>query len=535
MKRIFRQYLSCAVVMGGALSFVSCRSQSGDGDNGVARGKIETAFYAASANSGVPVRMMLAVAYLESGLRPQPQSAKYTLSDTQVVEQNIAFGETAFGLSLKGLGLGSDPGAPSSLEVQVAAYGNLLKDATKGVALPPNAVTSEEKIRWIWRLAEIHRGNQRQNKNLLAIFSKEMIQILNSGFSVRDVLTGEIVTLEKEATPIEESQLPANFRQDLSLYTYTADIGPAYLFSLKAAKPSDIMNHPVRVEVIHCPLSLSACLNLQTMDSANFAPMGAHYVLPSSPAVSPGILQMARHDMSLELIDSNGVNERVTDRIVIMLTGQSGRYVGGIRTYANPMWLNDYQLRLLGSTVDAVCTSLASRHGVDFAKCKTANVEGGLTFRSQPVGAYRWGDISEFDEAIFYPYVESGVGLSATAVMSVEGGHRSIEAGTNFRLNIQFQPEARRVELERLVRCDGADQRVVWEAVDSKPVQNVSSKSIEMMWYDAGPNGNGDQFFRAKVTGSGGKFLGWALQQIQLKNFEKDPQIEGISKACLQD
>lgn len=533
MKRIYYSALICAVL---AVPVLQGCGRKGNSSSGPSRGKIESSFYTASSESGMPVRMIMAVAYLESGLRGESQSATY-LTGNQSEERSIGLSESAFGFSLGELtlALGEGGKTPTTLDEQIVAYGKFMKQRLKDSGLPANAVTTEEKLRWIWKLAEIHRGKERQNRNLWSLFAQEMMQILNAGFTISDPGLDEKIILEKEPVAMTVEQFPANYRQDMTLDTYRADIRPAYLFSLKSPSPSDVMNYPKRIEVVHCPLTLSACLSLQTKDSSQYAPLGAHYVIPSNSQIGPGILQMSRHDESIELVTTSGTTERVTDRIVIMLTGFSGRYVRGIRSYANPMWLNDYQLRLLGAAVNEICGSLERSQRVNFSKCMTPDSPEGITFRTQPVGTYRWGDISEFDEGVFYPYLSSVEGILSTTALEVEGGNSVVEAGANFRINVKFQPTARRVELERLVRCDGEDKRVVWESVDNKPVRNVSNRVIDMNWYDAGPNYNGEQFFRAKVTGENGKFLGWAIQQVNLKNFGKDGQGEGISKACFRN
>ena len=60
-------------------------------------------------------------------------------------------------------------------------------------------------------------------------------------------------------------------------------------------------------------------------------------------------------------------------------------------------------------------------------------------------------------------------------------------------------------------------------------------KDFEKKWYDAGPNGTGDQFFRVKANGEGGKFLGWATKKVQLKGFDKNDVPVAPSKYCLRN
>lgn len=511
----------------------ACGNRGKSDDDSPARGKIEGAFYTASSESGVPVRLMMAVGYLESGLQSTRSSATYVASADNRLgsQQTIDFGDSAFGLSLEELGVDKDSNS-AALETQIRAYGKYLKTQLKGKSLPANAVTPEEKMRWISQLAAIHHGGDDQHRNLWAIFAQEMISTLNKGFEVRDSDSGEILKLEKETPEINRDQLPQNLKQDLALDTYHADIRPAYLFSLTSSQETTAINHPKRVEVIHCPFSLTVCIDLQQHHRDGRARMMAHYIIPRDDSSGPGVLQMARQDESVLLTDTNGTLQTVSDRIVVMMTGNSGRYVDGVRTFANPQWLTDYQLRLLGAVVTEVCSVLERTEKVNKPECLTPGGDNGVLFRNQPASNYRWGDISDFDESIFYPYITNGSG-SFSATIETSDGRTIYDAGTQFTLTVKFQAAARRVEVERLVRCGNDARKMIWEPNGYPAVKNVTSKSFDMTWYDSGPNANGDQFFRAKVFGEGSKFLGWATQQIQLRNIQKDATNDGASKYCL--
>ena len=534
MKRpSFVRYAAVTVCL---FQLTACGKGGSGDDDSPARGKIESAFYTASSTSGVPLRMMMAAGYLESGLQAEHSSATYLASGaSQGSQENIDFGDSAFGLSLDDLGIAKDPNS-SALETQVVAYGKYLKERMKSSSLPINAVTPEEKLRWIWKLAEIHHGGDDQHRNLWTVFAQEMISIMNKGFEVRDPVSGELIKLEKESPEINRDQLSQNLKQDLTLDTFPSDIRPANLFSLTSTRASDVINKPKRVEVIHCPFSLTVCIDMQEKHHDGTARLMAHYIIPRDDQGSPGVLQMARHDESLLVTDTNGQLETVSNRIIVMLAGSSGRYVDGARTFANPQWLGDYQLKLLGAVVTEVCRVLErSPEGVNKNTCMTPGVDGGVTFRNQPASNYRWGDIADFDESIFYPYISSSSG-SFTATLETGDTKTVYDAGAQFSLVVKFQAAARRVEVERLVRCANDTRRMIWEPVGYMPVRNVTSKSFDnLTWYDAGPNGNGDQFIRAKVFGDGSKFLGWATQQIQLRNVQKDTSSDGVSKYCLRN
>lgn len=536
MKQTLSSFVRFAALTIGLCQLSACGKGGKGDDDSPARGKIESAFYTASSTSGVPLRMMMAAGYLESGLQAERSSVTYLASGEahQGSQESIDFGESAFGLSLDALGLAKDPNS-AALETQVVAYGKYLKERVKPGSLPANAVTPEEKLRWIWKLAEIHHGGGDQQRNVWTIFAQEMISILNRGFEVRDPVSGEIIRLEKETPEINREQLSQNLKQDLTLDTFPADIRPANLFSLTSSRVSDVENHPKRVEVIHCPFSLTVCIDMQQKHRDGTARLMAHYIIPSDDQGSPGVLQMARHDESVLVSDTNGELETVSNRIVVMMAGNSGRYVDGTRAYANPQWLGDYQLKLLGAVVSEVCRVLERSKDINKNTCMTPGVDGGVTFRNQPASNYRWGDISDFDESIFYPYISSTAG-SFTATLETGDMRTAFDAGSQFSLVVKFQAAARRVEVERLVRCPNDQRRMIWEPVAYMPVKNVMSKSVDnLTWYDAGPNGNGDQFIRAKVFGDSSKFLGWATQQIQLHNVQKDSNSDGPSKYCLRN
>lgn len=515
------------ILIGSVALSVGCGGKQSTDRSGVTLTPVEQAFVDASLTSGVPARMLMASVFVESGLRADRSSALYAEGD-HFTDKAPARGESAVGFSFAELGLSSD--AP--LTEQISAYAKLLKSKLSGLNLKSSSVTAEEKMRWIWALAKAHRGQDAQ-QNLLSVFSKELISVLNKGFSVQSG-DGVIARLEKEGTPLREDDLPENYRQDLQLDMYRADIRSAYLFSLARGNPSDGINAPLSVEVVHCPFSLSTCIELQYTQSTDSVPMGAHYIIPSSDQEVPGVLQFAHHDEVVSLVAGDGTVERVNNRIIVMLAGLSGRYKEGRRTFAEPMWMTDFQLRNLGVAINEICSLLSRSNGVNLDECRSVGGSKGLAYRIQRNESFHWGDIADFDETIFGPYILSSdhIAANTSLTLSPEGQQ---QAGSIFRLTAGFQITTRRVELERLVRCSSTDQRVVWEPVDQRQVRNATNHAFENVWYDAGPNGTGDQFFRVKATGEGGRFMGWSLKRVQMRSFEKDSVPEAPSKYCLRN
>jgi hypothetical protein len=340
--------------------------------------------------------------------------------------------------------------------------------------------------------------------------------------------------MEREGSILREQDLAENYRQDLQLDMYHSDIRSGYLFSLTRDDSHSTVNHPKKIEVIHCPFSVSTCIQMQDEMSTEVARFGAHYLIPATDTLVPGITQFVHHNESVFLTSGAGTLEEVSDRVVIMLAGLSGRYSDGQRSYADPMWLSDFQLRLLGVAVSEICAAISRSEGVDREQCQLLGGANGVSFRIQPGSSYRWGDIADFDETIFTPYLLSPEGISANTTLTL-AGEGTISAGSVFHLNAGFQATARRIDLERLVRCPGADRRVVWEPVDQQQVRQSSSISFQKKWYDAGPNGTGDQYFRVKANGENGKFLGWATKKVQLKDFDKNDVPVSSSKYCLRN
>ena len=122
------------------LFFVSC-GDSGDKHKG-SKGPdspVEQAFLEGGAKYGIPPRLMMAVAYLESRMNPRKA---FTLYGEE--EKGPVIGQTAFGISRQDLGVveGADG---DSFKIQIAAYGQWLAEKFKGLELPKDPASSEEK------------------------------------------------------------------------------------------------------------------------------------------------------------------------------------------------------------------------------------------------------------------------------------------------------------------------------------------------------------------------------------------------------
>ena len=90
-------------------------------------------------------------------------------------------------------------------------------------------------------------------------------------------------------------------------------------------------NIPTGILVTHCPFDVSTCLALQSTKANNTKQvrLGAHYIIPSDTEALRRPIKILPHREPVLLTDPQGGIMTVTNRIVVMLTGKSGRYVEG--------------------------------------------------------------------------------------------------------------------------------------------------------------------------------------------------------------
>ncbi len=528
-----------ALTVGVSLALVTfgCGKKSkGGGGGGAATGKVEDAFLTAASDTDIPVRYMMAVGFLESRLAPQNATSNYVSigHEDEPVARGTLLTQTAFGLTFEQLGL--DPAKDQSqlLETQINAYAKWLRSQIDGaeLALTDDPALPEDQFDWIRNLALLHRQGLEQRRNVQIVFAKELIQILNEGFVWQDPRNGEQLIFDKENPKIDitDDEFPKNGRNWLALGDLpdAAEIYTATYLPLATVPTSELVNLPKRVEVIHCPLTLSACLELQTRNEESDVRLAAHYMIPQLNAenrsVVNRVLQVAKHKEVVILTNSKGEDVPVQNAVVIMLVGNSGRSVSGARSPAIPTWFTDRQLRAMAQVVNDVCTLLSQRkvEPVDRDECMSTSGPQGVQFRHQGESEeYRWGDIADFDSTIFDAYIKNPSGLSTEVAFEFDGDERRFEAGDEIPLTVLFDTSARTVELERLNRCPSG--KVVWEPVRIDQVRAEKSVTFDEIYHDSGPNRNGDQFFRARIYAKDGRLTGWSIDQIYLEGFEPDP------------
>jgi len=355
--------------------------------------------------------------------------------------------------------------------------------------------------------------------------------VLNKGFLWQDLKDGAMVKLEPEPTPLSPETFPTNARNWFQLSELDAQLYVATYLPLVTVPSGEVKNKPKRVEVIHCPMSLSACLELQTRGEESEARLAAHYIVPSDKSIFSKSLQVADHSEALVVTNNQGQNVTVQDAIIVMLTGDSGRLQKGKRQPALPTWFSDGQLRAMGQIINDVCTLLSQRDPeVKREECMSPRGDRGVKFRSfNANGDYQWGDIPDFDATIFEAYVRSPSGLGAEVAFELDPGKKFFNAGENLSLTLVFDPQARTIEIERLTRCESG--RVIWEPVRTKQLRNERRLSFQESYFDSGPNQNGEQFFRARVYGKDTRLLGWSITPALLRGYE-DGRVYASEKFC---
>lgn len=493
---------------------------------------VAKAFAVAEKKNDIPQRMLMAVGYLESRLAPQNALASYISigKEDQLLTRGTVMTQTAFGKTFEDLGLDPLKEDSALLEVQIAAYSQWVSDQVVGLNLASNPKTDEDKFQWIRNLAVLQRkGIKQQVQNVQVVFARELIEVLNNGFIWQNPVSGERIELKAEKTPIDVMNLAIDAQAWFDLSQLKADFYIATYLPLITVPTGDYKNKPKRVEVIHCPLSLSGCLELQSrmMDGdpalGEYVHLSAHYIVPSDQTQFDRVIQVADRSEPMINTNSRGENVPVDDAVVVMLVGHSGRNILGEREPAIPTWFNSQQLGLMGQLIDNICAVLSKEdpENVNYEECLSLDSDKGVRFRNQGESEeYRWGDIPDYDSSIFGAYLRSPGGLGTEVAFEFSKGKRQFTAGKTIPLTILFNSSVKAVELERLARCP--DGKVVWETVRNQPVRGERKITFKETYFDSGPNRNGDQFFRARVYGKDSLLIGWAIDQIFLSKYEPE-------------
>lgn len=485
-----------------------------------AQGPVERMFVETALRYNIPVRFLLGVAMMESNMTSNRSSANY---QDQSQSLSISLGETAFGLSYKKLGIPEDP-ANHTLQIQLESYARLIKSSmeSKGLNLPVQPSQAADKFEWIWHLAQVHRGGLDSRRNIQVVFALELMDFLNHGHTWQDLSTGEVIELTKENPAFEVENFPNHVRDSLKLFTAPSDIYAAEYFELTYQRPNDARNVPDHIRVIHCPFTLSACLEMQNpLEEADGVRLNAHYIIPQTPDLVKKPLQVAQHEQVLFLTDNEGIPESVQDAIVVMLVGESGRYVEGTRLKAKPTWFTKYQLNQMGTIIRNLCPIIKQMNSaVDVEKCIKPGLNGGVFFRHQGNSdEFQWGDIPDYDESIFWPYIDRPDSLEGGVSIEFNSPQKIYAADREIVLKMRFRREAAKIILQQAERC--SNQKLIWTVLQNKRVRNATESYFGFTLYYQGPNGNGEQFLRAMVYDIEGKLLGWGIEDLVLTNYSE--------------
>lgn len=488
---------------------------------------VEGAFNQAEKDFGIPKRFLLAVAYLESRLVSTMGSATYVSTDPQTgpVLRGTILSETAFGLPMSILGLDPQAAESQSLPSQISAYASYVSKTiqSKGITLPPHPANPDQIFQWIETLATIHRRGMTQRRNVQILFAKEMINILNAGFIWQDPNQDAVLELTPEPTKIDIETFPINARNWFRLTELDSELRLATYLPLVTVSSGETRDQPRRIEVIHCPLSLSGCLELQSRTEESQVKLSAHYIIPDDRSLISRAIQVADHSEGLLLTEANGTAIPHKGSVIIMLTGQSGRIVKGIRSPAIPTWFNDIQLRMMGQLINDLCTLFSQKNPeIKRDECMTIGGENGVKFHLPHASEeFIWGFIPDYDATIFDAYIKNPSGLNSEIAFDPQVGKLPTVAGQGISFKVHFHNESRILEMERLSRCSNGE--LLWEPIRHIQVRNKTDATLVESFFDSGPNRDGTQFLRVRIYGKDGKLLGWATQKIGLTKFESEP------------
>ncbi|MCB9228440.1 MAG: hypothetical protein H6618_02420 [Deltaproteobacteria bacterium] len=474
----------------------------------------ERVFDEAAGHSGIPVRLLIASAYIESGIKPLASGSEGQWEPASL--------QSAFGLSRQTLGL--DNGARGDrLDSQITAYADWLsRKMPQGLKASPQ--TDEEKYNWIWAMAEAHR-NDDSTRTLYAI---EMIEALNKGFLWTDPENNNIIAFREESPPINLDNLRTVSSNHLQLSNLTTS-SPNQVYAARFLRLHNQGTHhrsqtPTKIRIVHCPLSFSGCIEEQLWDGQSEKKMwmGAHYLVPSSANISEMPLQIYPHDEAVPVTDSQGRMNFSQDEVVIALTGLSGKIRDGVRKSANPLWLSEFQLRNLNALTDYICDRLAYDNP-QITRIGCLETGNGIHFQTNPANTpLTWGDIPDFDPIIFHSYIGNRHSLSGKTVIEHPDNKRIYKSGDAVRLNLTFGLRAKSLELERLIRCPD-NERAYWSVIDREMIRSQNSFMFEKTILGSGPNQDGNHYFRAKVFDEDNQLLGWDQAHIYITDYEPGP------------
>lgn len=509
--------------------------------SGVESGQpLKQGFMVAASSNRVPVQLLLAVAWLESRMTADAAAVVYD-EELTVGEENA---ETAFGVPRHRLArFVNEDEDLAQLGVQAATYARLLRahlddNAIELPAVPENAA---QLLVWVQALAQLQRTGDEQRSNERTLFALELLEVLNRGFEWRDALTGEEIILPSHTPRLERMLIPYPQQQFFNLRTTAAQLYQTHWLQPTQPHTQGEKNHPREILVTHCPFSLSACLQLQNAARTDGSvELQAHYIIPADPTVIDYPLQVVHHDQQVAITAADGQVELHNDKIVIMLSGSSGRIVDNLRQAADPTWQSSFQLEWLGYMVKELCAAhLGLRSQTQIRDCSNpqhANTR--VKFRIWQTDSevkHRWGEIADFDRSIYTAYLQQPRRLQTEFVWLDQRTDGKFGRGHDIRLALPSNGRNWYV-LEKLVRCS-QDGRLLYVPLQQGESTAAGQQQFRVAFYDSGPNGDGTQFLRAKVF-KRDKLQAWAVTRLRISDYDADTDsihYEGCKAALLRN
>lgn len=479
-------------------------------------GEVAGAFASTSKQHGIPASILMALVYKESGLHRQPSSGSYSGGSLKLGPERA---ESLVGLPLATLGLNA-AGSPSWQE-QLEAYGAWLQGrlAAEHLPLPASLSKNDEVYDWVWQLARLHNSEESSSKNLQIIFAMELIDVLNKGFIWQDPVSQERIELGAAQPPFEVKSFSPPIQANLQLDTRTSELFFVDYLQLSVAGGMAQENRPKKILVTHCPFSLSTCLSSGSGDADPIS-MQAHYVVPADESVLKNPVKILQHRSPVSLNRDDGTRQLVDDAVVVMLVGDSGRYVEGQRLVSNPSWFSKEQLKNLGKIVAGACQLMVKDDpSLDLARCQTPG-EGVVFQSTRPGDTYRFGDIPDFDPTIFNSFIRNPEELSGKVTLDFGGPQKIFAAGSAIPLQLGFIRGTAKIELQFLQRCPSGN--TVWSPLQTQFIRNSDRQTLSLTLYDQGPNQNGQHFIRVLTFDAKGKLTGWATQDLFLNSFDAE-------------
>lgn len=487
-------------------------------------GEVAGALASTSAQHGIPTNILMALIYKESGIQAQPSTTFYEADPTARGPERA---ETLVGLPLSTLGLTN--AASGQVAEQLDAYGSWLRQRLKAqhLELPRSIGKADDIYDWAWQLARLHHGDESSSKNLQIVFAMELIDILNRGFIWQDSRTQERLELKPAQPKLEVKSFSPPIQANLQLDTRTSELFFVDYLQLAVTGTPAQENRPRKILVTHCPFSLSTCLSSGSAKSDPVS-MQAHYVIDSTEAVLKNPVKLSQHKAPVSLSDREGKIQPVYDALVVMLVGDSGRYIEGQRRASQPSWFSKGQLKNLGKVVAGAC-QLMNRDdpSIDIQRCQTPG-EGVIFAATRPGEPYRYGDIPDFDPNIFHSFVRNPEELSGEVTLDFGGVQKIFSAGSPISLNLGFIKGTAKIEVQFLQRCPTGS--TVWSPLQTQFIRNTDRQTLSLTLYDQGPNQNGQHFIRVLTFDAKGKLMGWAIEDLFLNAFDSEG-VPGPSEA----